>query len=62
MNKLLYIMPIMVFGFSWYLKWTGDMYYSVCVFVMSIFMWLAVFGNELKNNNKNQDYGNDQRR
>lgn len=63
MNKLNYIMPILVFGYSWYLKHTGEQWFSVATFVTSIFMWLLVVGNELNRSksvtDKNQRYGND---
>jgi hypothetical protein len=52
MNKLNYIMPILVLGYSWYLKYTGEQWLSVATFVVSIFMWLIVVGNELNRSNK----------
>ena len=56
-------MPILVFGYSWYLKHTGEQWFSVATFVTSIFMWLLVVGNELNRSksvtDKNQRYGND---
>lgn len=57
MNRLNYIMPILVLGHGVYLKTQGDHWYSMGMVVVSVFMWLLVLGGEMKS--KNQGYGTD---
>ncbi|WP_422858798.1 hypothetical protein ACOKFD_15780 [Flagellimonas sp. S174] len=48
MNRPDYIQPALGILFAFYLRHLGDAYYSMAVFAISMFMWLLVFGNNLR--------------